>query len=246
MLTDMWTIIRKDLKEITVGRGTGRRGGWTSILVFVGLIGVFMPLQMGMDWLTNPVLPLMWSWIPVFLVVSVVTDSFAGERERNTLETLLASRLTDRAILFGKIGAAVLYGWGIGVVANFLGAITVNVLNWSGMPMFYQLWPYLSFLAASFLVSLLMGTLGVLVSLNAPTARAAYQRLSIVMLVVWFMPTIGLSVLPPHILAQIGAFFDGVNLTQLALGGLVVFLIADAVLVLIAMQRFQRAKLILS
>ena len=246
MLTDMWTIIRKDLKEVTVGRGTGRRGGWTSILVFVGLIGVFMPLQMGMEWLTNPVLPLMWSWIPVFLVVSVVTDSFAGERERNTLETLLASRLTDRAILFGKIGAAVLYGWGIGVVANFLGAITVNVLNWSGTPMFYQLWPYLSFLAASFLVSLLMGTLGVLVSLNAPTARAAYQRLSIVMLVVWFMPTIGLSVLPPHILAQIGDFFEGVNLTQLALGGLAFFLIADAVLVLIAMQRFQRAKRILS
>ena len=112
MLLDMWTIIRKDIKEVFSARGTGRRGGWMSILIFVGLLGILMPLQTGQQWLTNPVLPILWSWIPVFLVVSVVTDSFAGERERNTLETLLASRLSDRAILFGKIGAAVLYGWG--------------------------------------------------------------------------------------------------------------------------------------
>ncbi len=246
MLTDMMTIIRKDIKEVLTARGTGKRGGWMSVLIFIGLLGILMPLQTGVEWLTNPILPILWSWIPVFLVVSVVTDSFAGERERNTLETLLASRLSDQAILFGKIGAAVIYGWGLGMVGNLLGAITVNIVFWQGQLMFYQLVPYLAFVLASFLISLLMGSIGVLVSLNAPTARAAYQKLSIVMLVVWFIPTIGITALPLDIRMQIGKSLENINLPILGASLLLVILIADVVLVLIAQKRFKRAKLILN
>ena len=36
----------------------------------------------------------MWMWFSLLLVINVVADSFAGERERHTLETLLASRLS--------------------------------------------------------------------------------------------------------------------------------------------------------
>lgn len=246
MLTDMMTIIRKDLKEVLTARGTGKRGGWMSVLIFIGLLGILMPLQTGVEWLTNPILPILWSWIPVFLVVSVVTDSFAGERERNTLETLLASRLTDQSILFGKIGAAVLYGWGLGMVGNLLGAVTVNVIFWQGRLMFYQPVPYLAFVFASFLVSLLMGSIGVLVSLNAPTARAAYQKLSIVMLVVWFLPTIGITALPINIRENIGKALENINLPMVGVGLLAVILIADLVLIFVARQRFKRAKLILN
>ena len=91
-----------------------------------------------------------------------------------------------------------------------------------------------------------MGTLGVLVSLNAPTARAAYQRLSIVMLVVWFMPTIGLNILPEEMKVSLFQFLDSVNLPLLGAGILAFFFIADVILILVAMQRFKRAKLILN
>lgn len=247
MLTDIFTMGRKDLREILMSRSTGKRGGsWINILIFIGLIGVFMPLQSGMEWLTNPLLPLVWSWIPVFLVVGVVTDSFAGERERNTLETLLASRLSDRAILFGKIFAAVFYGWGILVLSLFAGAVTMNIAYWQGSILFYQPLPFFGTVLASFLVSLLMSTLGVFVSLNAPTARAAYQRLSFIMLPIWFLPTILVTFVPLSVRESIGRFFESINLTQLSVGALVVLLILDGVLLVVAMGRFKRAKLILN
>lgn len=247
MLTDLWTMIRKDIREVLMARNTGKRGsGWMSLLIFVGLLGILMPIQTGLEWVNNPILPLVWSWIPVFLVVSVVTDSFAGERERNTLETLLASRLSDRAILFGKIGASVLYGWGLGVVANLVGVVTINIMFFDGKILFYQPLPYVGFLVASFLISLLMSSIGVLVSLNAPTARSAYQRLSIFMLAVWFLPTLFVTFVPEEMKGSISKFFMDVNLTQLAVGGLVFILLLDVVLVMVAMQRFQRAKLILN
>ena len=56
-----------------------------------------------------------------------VADSFAGERERHTLETLLASRLPDRAILFGKVLAAVGYGWVLVMLMLVLSLVTVNL-----------------------------------------------------------------------------------------------------------------------
>jgi len=41
-----------------------------------------------------------------------------------------------------------------------------------------------------------MASLGVLVSLRSPTARVAYQKLSIVMLVIVLLPTLLLPLLP--------------------------------------------------
>ena len=99
MFKDIVTIIQKDLKEILSTRGN-RKTGLISLGIMVAVIGIFMPMQSGTAWFTEPILPLVWSWFPVFLMISMVTDSIAGERERNTLETLLASRLSDRSILF--------------------------------------------------------------------------------------------------------------------------------------------------
>ncbi|NMB88377.1 MAG: ABC-2 type transporter, partial [Chloroflexi bacterium] len=111
MFTDIVTIIHKEWKEIFIQRGSAR-SGWASVLVILGVVGVLMPLQSGREWLENPLLTVVWSWLPIFLTIHMVTDAIAGERERHTLETLLASRLSDLAIILGKLGAAVLYGWG--------------------------------------------------------------------------------------------------------------------------------------
>ena len=159
MIRDMWTVITKDLREIIFNRGTAR-SGVLSILVVVGLIGIYLPLQTGQEWLTNPVFMLSWAWLPIFLVVSVVTDAIAGERERHTLETLLASRLTDRAILLGKIGAAVLYGWGMSMIGVLLGVVTINVAHSNGDILFFPAGIFFGMVFFSFLVALLMGSIG--------------------------------------------------------------------------------------
>jgi len=244
MLNDIITIIQKDLKEILSTRGS-RKSSLIYLGIVIALIGVLMPLQSGPLWLSEPILSLVWSWFPVFLMISMVTDSIAGERERNTLETLLASRLSDRAILFGKIAGAVVYGWSISIIGNLLAVITINLRFSNGSFQFYPLNLFLVLLFLPLAIGILMSSLGVLVSLNAPTARAAYQKLSLAMLALWFLPMIFMNVAPESMKIQVNQFFNTTNLVQLAGIGIGVLVILNIVLIRIAMQKFQRTRLIL-
>lgn len=243
MINDIYTLVWKEWKEIFLQRGSSRTGV-ANLLIVVGLVGVFIPLQSGRSWVTSPVTMLIWAWLPIFLVLGMVTDAFAGERERHTLETLLASRLSDNAILLGKVAASLSYGWSVALVSMILGAMTVNIAYPTGGFVFYR-WDMLLFgLALAFLGCLLIALVGVLVSLRAPTARAAYQRLSIVMLVIYFVPILGLQFLPAGFTQPILAFFSGARFSTIMLVVVLVLLIANAVLFSIVRARFQRAKLI--
>lgn len=244
MFKDIVTIVQKDLKEILSTRGN-RKTGLISLGIMVALIGIFMPMQSGPAWLTEPILPLVWSWFPVFLMISMVTDSIAGERERNTLETLLASRLSDKAILFGKIAGAVVYGWSISVIGNLVASITINISNPEGGFKFYSLGLFLMLLLLPLAVGILMSSLGVLVSLNAPTARSAYQKLSLVMLGLWFIPMFALNIIPEEIKFSVNQFISNTNMIQVAAIGIIVVLILDGFLIWLSMQRFKRTRLIL-
>jgi ABC-2 type transport system permease protein len=244
MFSDIITIIQKDLREILTARGS-RKSSLIYLGIVVGLIGVFMPMQSGRLWLSEPIVPLVWSWFPVFLMISMVTDSIAGERERNTLETLLASRLSDRSILFGKIAAAVIYGWSISVISNLLAVVTVNVSDPTGGFQFYTLSLFLILLLLPLVLGTLMSSLGVLVSLNAPTARSAYQKLSLVMLAFWFVPMFIINLAPEGFKMQINQFLSSVNLSQLATIGIVLLLVVNIGLIWLAIKRFQRTRLIL-
>ncbi len=244
MLNEIFTIIGKEWKEIFLRRGS-IRGGLMNLVIIFGVIGVLMPLQTGAVWLSNPLYLLVWSWLPVFMALGIVTDAFAGERERHTLETLLASRLSDRAILFGKIGAAVAYAWGIAVAGMLIAAVTVNAANPGEGLRFYPTGIFAAAFAISGLAALLFSTLGVLVSLRAETARQAYQRLSIWMIVLWLLPTLGLQFLPQDIQARLLGWLEGVNITAVILAVIGVLAIASAGLLAAAAGRFQRARLIL-
>lgn len=244
MFNDMLTIIQKDLKEILSARGS-RKSSLIYLGIIIGLIGIFMPLQSGPAWLTEPILPLVWSWFPVFLMISMVTDSIAGERERNTLETLLASRLSDRSILFGKIAGAVVYGWSISIIGNLIAAVTINLSNPQGGIQFYSLNLFLILLLVPLAFGTLMSSLGVLVSLNAPTARSAYQKLSLVMLALWFIPMFAFNFLPENIMIRLNQFINSINLMQVASLAVIIVLIVNLIVIWIAMQKFKRTRLIL-
>ncbi len=244
MINDILTIIRKEWKEMFLRRGS-YRGGLLNIAIILAVVGVIMPLQTGAEWLRNPILLIVWSWFPVFLALSMITDAFAGERERHTLETLLASRLSDRAILFGKIGAAVLYAWGLAVAGMLTAAVTVNIAHPVGHIQFYALPFFITAVVVSFLAASLFSSIGVLVSLRAETARQAYQRMSIVMIILWLLPTLGLQFLPESIKASINSGLQGINLNAVVFGVITVMVIANIILILVAMARFQRARLIL-
>ena len=243
MFRDMTTVIWKEIKEIFGQRGRFK-GGKMGILIFLAVFGIFLPLQNGPDWIRSPLVMIYWAWVPFLLSSGVVADSFAGERERHTLETLLASRLPDRAILAGKIGAAVLYAWGLTLICVLAGAIAITAVHGKGRILFYAAPIAAGIVGLTFLVALLASGLGVLVSLRAATVRQAQQMFSVAFLLM-FIPLFVLPMLPSPVKAKLLAAVSGLNATTAALVVVLLLAVADAVVLLIADSRFRRNRLIL-
>ncbi len=244
MFTDIITLIRKEWKEMFLMRGS-LRSGLINILIQVAVFGVFIPWQFASGWFSTPLEPIVWSWVPVFMATWMVADAIAGERERHTLETLLASRLSDQAIYLGKLSAAVLYGFSLALVNLLLGAVTVNLVNPAGSQHFYPLGLFFRILAFDLLGCGLLAGVGVLVSLRAATARQAYQRMSVVLLAVWFLPVVALPMLPASWKAPLEGMLLTANFNAILSWICLALLVIDAVLVAAGQTRFKRARLVL-
>lgn len=245
MIADILTVMWKEVKEMPYLRG-GLRGGKMGLLIFIGVFGIFMPLQSGPEFVSSPIALIYWAWVPFLMVSSVIADSFAGERERHTLETLLASRLSDRAILFGKIAAAIVYGWGLTLGCILLGLVTVNIAHGKGHLLLYPVPIAIGIVVLPFLLSWLASGMGVLVSLRASTVRQAQQAFSIGFLVL-FIPLFLIPVLPEDWKMRIAQAVMATNFNVNILLAIVTAIIAllDIGLVAAAMARFKRARLIL-
>lgn len=89
MIEDIYTIIWKERK--TILRGKPSLSKFLQMLLFPIILNTVFPVTWGPDWVTDfpPLLSAI--IIPALLVAVIVPDSFAGERERHTLDTLLAS-----------------------------------------------------------------------------------------------------------------------------------------------------------
>lgn len=242
MMTDIGTIIWKETRDMLLQRGW--RGTLFNWLIMVALVGVFMPLQTGLEWLTAPFLTLLWCWLPCLSVVSLVADAFAGERERHTLETLLASRLPDQAILLGKVLTATIYGWSIQLVGLLLGWITINLSAGAGQLLFYSPLVLWGTVPLVLLLVLLVTGAGVLVSLRSSTVRQAYQKMSIIFLVIAFIPTLVTSLLPSETREVFLSWtLSSPNASLFFLGDGILLVLIVLVLAL-GLQRFQRSRLV--
>ncbi len=243
MISDVWTVMWKEIKETLAQRGN-MRSGRMNLLLIVLVIGIVLPISSGPNWVKSPLFLFYWSWLSFFMVSTVVADSFAGERERHTLETLLVSRLSDQAILFGKITAAVAYGWGMMMISVVVGLVTVNIAHRGGGFLFYSPAIALGTFGLSLLLSVLAAGLGVLISLRAATVRQAQQTLSLSIFVFILLPLI-FQILPLNTKEQIIQALGKVNINVLIPIILLVFLFLDGILILADMARFKRARLIL-
>ena len=244
MIGDIFTVAWKEWREL-LQLGGSVRGGRFSLVILVGVFGVFLPLQAGAEWVESPATVFYWGWVPLMLVGSAIADSIAGERERHTLETLLASRLPDAAILLGKIAAAVSYGWGLVLVMLVLSLVTVNVAARTGP---WLLFPWRFALGAPLLALLgasLAATAGVLVSLRAQTVRQASQTLNVGVLLLVFAPVLGMQALPDAWRAQIAAWAMSVGADGLLGATLGLLALLDAALLAAGFSRFRRSRLVL-
>ena len=243
MIADILTVAGKELREMLMfGDSPGRSK--LSLLVLVLIFGIVIPLQNGRDWVDSPLSAIVWAWMPYMWVYSVVADSFAGERERHTLESLLATRLSDRAILFGKLLAALIYGFTLTWAILLVSLVTVNVTTRGEGLLLFSPVMTVGALVFSILISGLSASIGVLVSLRASSVRQAQQWMSFGLLVL-FLPLMFIQFIPRSLLQSLGHTLTIMDPVQIAMWVALGLLAVQAVLLAIAMRLFQRSKLIL-
>ena len=236
-MSDLLTMIWKESKDLFF------QGGWRSLLrplIVVGIMGIYLPLQLGLQWLAlTPLGMLLLLWIPFFVIISFIGDVIAGERERHTLETLLASRMPDRAILLGKVITTVLYAWSMGVISLMVGLLLVNLFRTQGKWMFYSLGLFGDALILILLVSVLGASGGTLVSLKVATVRQAQQILSVGTIAFVFGIIFVLQVVPANSISSL-------SYAQFLFITMAVIAVLDAILLGLSLMSFRRSRLILS
>lgn len=241
MMREIGVVMRKELREIGV-EGGGRRGRLTPV-VGLAVTGIFFPLNFGVSFVETPAMMVMGLLVPILFVLPIVADSFAGERERHTLETLLATRLPDQAILFGKLSAIVAYAFVLTVIALAIGLVSVNVAHPEARPLLVPPARFLAVLVESILVGTLMTGIGLLISLGAATVRQAQQRFSMVLLVPTLLPLL-VRRLPASTKDTLGRLLLATRLTPAQLSFAVLILLTTGVLYA-STRRFRRSRLVL-
>lgn len=170
---------------------------------------------------------------PFFLIIPVMassvmgSDSFAGERERKTIEALLATPISDSELLMGKILVSFIPAMIITWVSFAIYTTVVDVLTFSlfnGM----LILPTVNFLILTFGVSPILALcsigLTVIISAKVKGFKEA-QQISVILLIpilgLVFAQISGIMVLGPLILAllmgllaliDIGVFYIGVKM----------------------------------
>ena len=243
MIRDIWTVAWREWKELF--SRDGGLSGKLGLLIFAAFVGVFLPWQLGRAWIEAPWVTFFWAWMPLFLVTAVTADAFAGERERHTLETLLASRLPDSAILLGKVLATVMYVWGLTLICMPLGLVTINITQADGGLVLYSAKTLVSLAGLSLLATLLGSSTGVLVSLRASSVRVAQQNLSMISMTLAFVPVLIFQALPLPWRAKVLTYFMQASISEVVILLATLLAALDITLLLIAMARFRRDRLVL-
>jgi len=136
------------------------------------------------------VLMLVYFFAPMYLIVPlmvasvIAADSFAGEKERKTLEALLYTPLSQSELLLGKMLSAWLPALAVGWVGFVLYSITANLAAWPVMGRLFfptLTWCVLAVWVAPAVAGLGLG-LSVLVSARVRTFQEAYQLGGVVVL----------------------------------------------------------------
>jgi ABC-2 type transport system permease protein len=237
-MKDAWPVARKEWMELWGQDGMQGRQG---MLLFLGAFGIVLPLMNGPAWVTSPVMALSWAWVPMFLVMTIIADAFAGERERHTLETLLATRLSEAAILFGKMGAAVGYAVILSAASLIVGVIAVNIANRGDGLILYEARTLLVMGAVGVLGAVFIGALGSVISLRAATVRQAQQTLAATIFVVFMLPIWIVKLLRDWNVNVADKAAAGAQAGVIVLGLLI---LSDVALVALALARFQRNRII--
>jgi len=181
MTKDVLTVMWKEWRSL-LGAREKRLQSLGSPLLMLAFFGAVWPWRAGDAWLAgaHPIGAAV--FLPMLVTMMTAPDSFAGERERHTLPTLLSSRLPDGAILWGKILWNVALAWGMVLAVLVLGLVTANVAQAGGPVAFYEVRTLVAAVALGLLITLFCVGLSIPVSLRASTVQGAMHGLAALLL----------------------------------------------------------------
>lgn len=168
------------------------------------------PRQVWVVYATTYMFAPMFLIVPILVTSGIAADSFAGERERRTLEALLYTPLSDAELLAGKVAGALVPALLVAGLGFLVYTVVVNAAGWPVMGRLF--FPPLSWviLVAWVAPAVALLTLGVVVYVSArvSTAQEAFQAsglvvLPIVLLVIGQLA--GVVYLGPGFVAALGA-----------------------------------------
>jgi len=171
--------------------------------------------------------------LPMMVASTIAAGSFAGEKERKTLEALLYTPLSDLELILGKVMSAWLPALAVTIAGFLLYSIVVNAAGWPTMGRLYfpnALWVALVIWVAPAAAGLGLSAV-VLISSKVSTFQDAYQLSGMVVLPVVLL-----------MLGQVGGVIY-LSLPFVLLIGMLLWLI-DAGLLWLGVRTFRRTEII--
>lgn len=166
----------------------------------------------------NFILPNLFLLIPIITAMAVSANSFVGEKERRTMESLLLSPISIKSLYFSKVIASFIPPFFVSLVSFLVAGILINLL---GYPLFDKIiFPSANWVAMILCLSPMVILLAVLINILISSRVKTYQEAQNIGGII-VLPVIGL------LIGQFsGLFFVGVQLTILiAVGILIINLI---------------------
>jgi len=126
MLHDIRTIIWKEFKDIYHLTNTFEFKLKT--LFFLILFGIAFPFWKGEEILYSDSISIIWLGMILISNIQLSIGSFVSERENYSFETLLASRLPDKAIIWGKLLSYTIFSYIYIILFTLLNVSTLIII----------------------------------------------------------------------------------------------------------------------
>jgi len=161
--------------------------------------------------------------VPLIVATVIAADSFAGERERGTLEALLHTATTDRELLLGKFLAAWVPAVTVSLTGFVVYSVIANALAWPALGRVFfptPAWLLLALFVAPGIAALGLAIM-VIASSRVKSLQAAHQIGSLVVLPVILLliaQVTGVLLFGPGLVMALGVGIWVAALSLLALG----------------------------
>ncbi len=236
IFNDVKAILWKELKEILFVRGI-KKATYSNLVFSMIIYGIILPILMGNWWYERGVISFLVVFVPVIYSMSFSINVFVGERERKTLKTLLATRITDKGIFFGKFIFSFFYTYLYILSIVLISIITKAILTYMTMKtivfMPYSISTIILLLTASPLLVVLATSIGIVISFKAKEIKIIQSYSSIISFVLLII-SIGLfTYVVKDVKVSTALLFSGI-----------LFVLSSSTLI-IAFKFFRRDKLIL-